>query len=70
MVSDGPKEVNKLFLLILDAWLTLCFQIEMFEWLTRAALELIGQSGFGYSFDPLTEDAKEHPFVTSVKLLA
>lgn len=22
----------------------------------RAALELIGQSGIGYSFDPLTED--------------
>ncbi|KAH6909121.1 cytochrome P450 [Coprinopsis sp. MPI-PUGE-AT-0042] len=44
-------------------------EVEVFEWLTRAALELIGQSGFGYSFDPLTEDAKEHPFVTSVKLL-
>ncbi|KAH6910599.1 cytochrome P450 [Coprinopsis sp. MPI-PUGE-AT-0042] len=45
-------------------------EVEVFEWLTRAALELIGQSGFGYSFDPLTEDAKEHPFVTSVKNLA
>ncbi|KAH6909120.1 cytochrome P450 [Coprinopsis sp. MPI-PUGE-AT-0042] len=44
-------------------------EIEVFEWLTRAALELVGQSGFGYSFDPLTEDAKEHPFVTSVKLI-
>ncbi|KAH6910598.1 cytochrome P450 [Coprinopsis sp. MPI-PUGE-AT-0042] len=44
-------------------------EVEVFEWVTRTALELIGQGGFGYSFDPLTEDVKEHPFVTSVKLL-
>lgn len=25
----------------------------------RAALELIGQSGIGYSFDPLTEDVPD-----------
>lgn len=45
-------------------------EVELFEWLNRTALELIGQSGFGYSFDSLTQDQKEHQFVTSVKLLA
>ncbi|KAJ2922376.1 hypothetical protein H1R20_g14713, partial [Candolleomyces eurysporus] len=30
-------------------------------------LEFTGQSGFGYSFDSLTEDSEEHPFVTSLK---
>ena len=28
--------------------------------MTRVALELIGQGGLGYSFDPLTEDGKKH----------
>lgn len=37
--------------------------------MTRTALELIGQSGLGYSFDPLTEDGKEHRFSVSAKLL-
>ena len=32
----------------------------------RTALELIGQGGFGYSFDPLTED-KADDFADSVK---
>ncbi|KAJ2922914.1 hypothetical protein H1R20_g14188, partial [Candolleomyces eurysporus] len=41
--------------------------IDMLQWMTRTALELIGQSGLGYSFDPLTEDGQEHPFSTSVK---
>ncbi|EAU85619.1 cytochrome P450 [Coprinopsis cinerea okayama7 len=44
-------------------------EVEVLGWLTRTALELIGQSGFGYSFDPLTEHHEEHPYVTSVKLL-
>ena len=39
----------------------------MLGWMTRTALELIGQSGLGYTFDPLTEDGQEHPFATSVK---
>jgi hypothetical protein len=35
--------------------------------MTRTMLEFTGQSGFGYSFDSLTEDSEEHPFVTSLK---
>ena len=27
--------------------------VDMMEWLGRTALELIGQGGLGYSFDPL-----------------
>jgi hypothetical protein len=39
----------------------------MLSWMTRTALELIGQSGFGYSFDSLEEGAPEHPFATSLQ---
>jgi hypothetical protein len=38
--------------------------------LTRAALEMIGQNGLGYSFDPLTEDGVPHPYSTAAKLLS
>ncbi|KAH6909124.1 cytochrome P450 [Coprinopsis sp. MPI-PUGE-AT-0042] len=44
-------------------------EIDIFEWLSRGALELIAQSGFGHSFDSLKEDEKEHPYITTVKLL-
>ncbi|KAF8968283.1 cytochrome P450 [Flammula alnicola] len=44
-------------------------QIEVMSWMTRTALELIGQSGLGYSFDPLTEDAVPHPFSEAAKNL-
>jgi len=37
--------------------------------MTRTALELIGQSGLGYSFDPLTEDGNDHIFSELVKEL-
>ena len=30
--------------------------IDILGWMGRTALELIGQGGLGYSFDPLTED--------------
>ncbi|KAF8807043.1 cytochrome P450 [Phlegmacium glaucopus] len=43
-------------------------EIEVLSWLTRTALELIGQSGLGYSFDPLTEDATHHPYSTAARL--
>ncbi|KAI0350833.1 cytochrome P450 [Trametes cingulata] len=33
--------------------------IDVLSWMSRAALELIGQSGIGYSFDPLTEDVAD-----------
>lgn len=32
--------------------------IDVLSWTGRAALELIGQGGIGYSFDPLVEDVK------------
>ncbi|OCH86572.1 cytochrome P450 [Obba rivulosa] len=31
-------------------------EIDILHWTGRAALELVGQGGLGYSFDPLTED--------------
>ncbi|CCM00987.1 uncharacterized protein FIBRA_03035 [Fibroporia radiculosa] len=31
-------------------------EIDMLNWMGRTALELIGQGGLGYSFDPLVED--------------
>ena len=37
--------------------------------MTRTALELIGQSGFGHSFDPLIEDGNKHIFSKSAKEL-
>ncbi|KAH6909132.1 cytochrome P450 [Coprinopsis sp. MPI-PUGE-AT-0042] len=43
--------------------------IEMFDWLSRGALEGIGKSGFGYSFDPLEDEGQAHPYATSMKLL-
>ncbi|CCM02690.1 uncharacterized protein FIBRA_04796 [Fibroporia radiculosa] len=33
-------------------------EIDMLNWLGRTALELIGQGGLGYSFDPLVEDVQ------------
>lgn len=33
----------------------------------RTALELIGQTGLGYSFDSLTEDAVPHPYSVAIK---
>ncbi|KAF8621408.1 hypothetical protein AX15_007820 [Amanita polypyramis BW_CC] len=37
-------------------------EIDLKHWLSRTALELIGISGFGYSFDSLREDATPHPY--------
>lgn len=37
--------------------------------MTRTALELIGQSGLGYSFDPMTADAAPHPYSKAAKSL-
>ncbi|TFK40020.1 cytochrome P450 [Crucibulum laeve] len=44
-------------------------EIDVTHWMTRTALELIGQSGLGYSFDPLAEDATAHPYSTAAKRL-
>lgn len=37
-------------------------EVDVVDWMTRLALELIGQSGLGYTFDELTEDAVRHPY--------
>ena len=29
----------------------------MLSWMTRAALEMVGQGGLGYAMDPLTNDS-------------
>ncbi|KAG2003363.1 cytochrome P450 [Coprinopsis cinerea AmutBmut pab1-1] len=43
-------------------------EIEMHHWITRTALELIGQSGLGWTFDTLTEDEHTtHPFHVALK---
>lgn len=44
-------------------------EIDLVSWMARTALELIGQSGLGYSFDSLAEDAAPHPYSDSVKKL-
>ncbi|KAF9443231.1 cytochrome P450 [Macrolepiota fuliginosa MF-IS2] len=47
-------------------------EIDILHWMSRTALELIGQSGMGCSFDSLDVDAKSadlHPFSRSVKQL-
>ncbi len=38
-------------------------------WMTRTALELIGQSGLGYSFDSFTENSAQHPYSKAAKQL-
>ncbi len=40
----------------------------MLEWMGRTALELVGQAGLGYSFDPLVGDAPDE-FAAAVKSL-
>ena len=38
----------------------------MLTWMGRTALELIGQAGLGYSFDPLVADSADE-FGTAIK---
>ena len=40
--------------------------IDMIDWMGRTALELIGQAGLGYSFDPLVADSMDE-FAGAVK---
>ncbi|EKM56480.1 uncharacterized protein PHACADRAFT_253633 [Phanerochaete carnosa HHB-10118-sp] len=41
-------------------------EVDVLNWMGRAALELIGQGGFGHSFDPLVEDV-QNDFADAVK---
>lgn len=34
-------------------------EVDMVGWMGRTALELMGQAGLGYSFDPLVADAAD-----------
>lgn len=43
-------------------------ELDIAEWMGRTALELIGQGGLGYSFDPLTEETSDE-FTAAVKAL-
>ncbi|TEB40171.1 cytochrome P450 [Coprinellus micaceus] len=42
-------------------------EIDVVAWMGRTALELIGQSGLGYSFDPLTEGTEENHYTRETK---
>ncbi|KAL0957954.1 hypothetical protein HGRIS_000135 [Hohenbuehelia grisea] len=44
-------------------------EFEMLQWMSRAALELIGRGGLGVSFDPLTEEAEMHTYSKIIKEL-
>ena len=44
-----------------------CLQIDIVPWMSRTTLELIGQSGFGHSFEPLTQDGVSHPYSAAVR---
>ncbi len=41
-------------------------EIDMMKWISRAVLELVGQGGFGESFDSLEQDVT-NPFAEAVK---
>ncbi|KAH9941843.1 cytochrome P450 [Epithele typhae] len=41
-------------------------EVNMVGWMGRTALELVGQAGLGYSFDPLIEDSTD-PFAEALK---
>ena len=42
-------------------------EVDLLNWFGRTALELVGQGGLGYSFDPLTED-KPNAYANAVKM--
>ena len=43
-------------------------EVDILHWMGRTALELIGQGGLGYSFDPLVANVP-NPFAEAVKNL-
>ncbi|KAJ3855139.1 cytochrome P450 [Lentinula lateritia] len=45
-------------------------KIDLLGWMARTALELIGQSGFGYSFDNMVDDVPRHKYSIVIKDLA
>lgn len=43
-------------------------EVDMLTWMGRTALELMGQAGLGYSFDPLERDSTD-PYGHALKNL-
>ncbi|OSX62827.1 hypothetical protein POSPLADRAFT_1180917 [Postia placenta MAD-698-R-SB12] len=43
-------------------------EIDVLDWMARTALELVGQAGLGYSFDPLVQD-KADAYAEAIKAL-
>lgn len=43
-------------------------EVDILSWMARTALELIGQAGLGYSFDPLVADSADK-FAAAIKML-
>ena len=41
-------------------------EVDLLMWMGRTALELVGQAGLGYSFDPLVDDTT-NDFAEAVK---
>ncbi|KAJ3823087.1 cytochrome P450 [Lentinula raphanica] len=44
-------------------------EVDILSWMGRTALELMGQAGLGYSFDPLTDEDSAHPYSKVIKEL-
>ncbi|KAE9386988.1 cytochrome P450 [Gymnopus androsaceus JB14] len=44
-------------------------EVDILSWMGRTALELVGQAGLGYSFDPLTNEECAHPYSRIIKEL-
>ncbi|KAJ4474815.1 cytochrome P450 [Lentinula aciculospora] len=42
-------------------------EVDVLSWMGRTALELIGHTGLGYSFDPLVDEDSAHPYAEVIK---
>ncbi len=42
-------------------------QVNILGWMGRTAFEIVGQSGLGASFDPMTDEDTSHPFSNILK---
>lgn len=44
-------------------------EVDVLNWITRVALEVIGQGGLGYSFDALNLNSANSRYVKAAKML-
>ncbi|KAJ3831587.1 cytochrome P450 [Lentinula raphanica] len=44
-------------------------EVDILSWMGRTALEIMGQAGLGYSFDPLTDEESAYPYTRVIKEL-